>query len=254
MALTDPLNPVSSPFALMQICADLSAVAAAMTDATLQQILRRIPGSPEPDMLSGAVSSGRLDGPERATLQPALALAATLPEEGKEGFAGATALLLHDLLRGAPQDETLYWHYEAHRHTYLTLPDPERAALMRGFAALHAGGITTLEKPPVPKEWQRYAEGYVALGFAEDAFPDGSITAQARAALETAIGGNGAEGAERTWEQNASALLRAPTGQRGPLIAGFRHLHDAVPDWRPYRHWSEERLEAEGIVIPFAED
>lgn len=144
---------LSSGFARLQLVSDLSRVARDEGPGVLSRIVRLVPGAPPAAALERVVAAqGRfdavLDGAEAAALQSALALAATLPQQDPEAFRAATAILLADRLQGAVGEDSLYWHFDAHRESYRAQPAPARAAIMGAFVLLQRMGRIALDAPP----------------------------------------------------------------------------------------------------------
>jgi hypothetical protein len=56
----------------------------------------------------------------------------------------------------------------------------------------------------------------------------------------------------RCWEDQAEDFNLLAPEQRGPMIAGVRHLHEMGFDWNPYAAWPAAELAEKAIVVPFA--
>jgi hypothetical protein len=54
------------------------------------------------------------------------------------------------------------------------------------------------------------------------------------------------------WEHQAEDFNLLTPEQRGPMIAGVRHLHEMGFDWKPYAAWPAAELVEKAIVVPFA--
>ncbi|MEM1430901.1 MAG: hypothetical protein AAGG09_15705 [Pseudomonadota bacterium] len=185
-----------------------------------------------------AATEARLD---RSTVgyHPALALAATLPNEDLAGFAVATALLLADRLQHGAGPDDLYWHYDAHRTVYRSLPPDTRSAILMGFALLHDMRCVTLEDPPAPDERSARPETLVRSALA-------AAPADVALAFGAALDGAGADASERLWRETAHRMVETPA-----LNSAARHLYTTRSAWDPYRDWPDARIAAEGIAIPF---
>jgi len=140
-------------FARVQLVSDLGPAMRHGGPEVLARIVRQVPGVPPVTALARVVAAqGRLDGPAGAALHPALALAATLPQQDPDAFRVATAILLADRLQGAAGPDSLYFHHEAHLEAYRSQPAPVRAAFFGAFAQLQRMGRIALDVPPTRAE------------------------------------------------------------------------------------------------------
>jgi hypothetical protein len=225
-------------FGRLQSLVDLRALAQRGGAPTLDRISGLLPGLPPPGVLKAAAAEGRLS--ERAAeFQDALALAATLPEQDRDAFVAATALLLADRLQDGAGRDDLYWHHDAHAEAYRGLDAADRAAIFTAFTLLHRSGRVTLPAPPTTQD--RATRTETAVRAALEA--EGSL-APARMLAEVLETGR-MEEAEALWRAAAKKLSR-----RASLRDAVRHLHQTRSGFDPYRDWGEGEVEAMGIALP----
>jgi hypothetical protein len=226
-------------FPRFQALADLRALVAAGGRAPLERIAARIPSLADAAALAEAAAQGCRLPARRGDPHDALALAAALPGEDREGFAVATAFLLADALqaRGATPAEDLGWHYEAHAAAYRGLAPPLRAALFNGFRALAAAGAPRLTAPlPADRATRSEAAARRALA----GLPQDVASPLAHALSGTLFC------AEDLWRRQGRDLRAAPAA-----ADILRHLYETRDGWDPYRDWPDARIEAEGVALPF---
>ncbi|MEM9248543.1 MAG: hypothetical protein AAGB05_07580 [Pseudomonadota bacterium] len=228
-----------SRFARFQTVSDLQAVAAASPPDIFAAMLRRLPGLPSEEPLLRAAESGAVLDTAAEPFLPVLGLAATLPDDDLDGFVIATVLLIADRLQDGMGQDDLYWHYDAHRETYLSLPADLRACILMGYSTLHALGRVTLDRPPEPSELEARPGGLVRAALT--AAPE----AEARI-LRQALDGAPFEESEALWRGTPTRLTVSPV-----LSGAVRHLFQTRPGWDPYRAWTDRQIAEEGVALPF---
>ncbi len=53
------------------------------------------------------------------------------------------------------------------------------------------------------------------------------------------------------WRTHGPSLVMLPRVQLRPVVEGIRHLFETLPDWNPYRSWSDDELANEATPIPW---
>jgi hypothetical protein len=110
---------------------------------------------------------------------------------------------------------------------------------MNGFRLLHAAGDAPLEAPPTlaDRATRPRIDVEAALAGAPMAL---------RLPIFAALAGGPPGESEALWRERGSDLIAAPA-----VADAMRHLHETRDDWDPYRDWSDARIAAEGVAIPF---